>query len=132
ASTVDQVLKYHSDFLDTCLKECMLTNAKLLRIYSKLLYTCVLFANYTEKFTKSLVSLETQVESMTTIIQMDYQDRTLQLNNHCNEITEFQEELAKEKIRNQQLVNDNYLLRRENEANIKLVHSLQQYIKNNK
>ncbi|CAJ0832521.1 5750_t:CDS:2, partial [Entrophospora sp. SA101] len=77
ASTVDQVLKYHSDFLDTCLKECMLTNAKLLRIYSKLLYTCVLFANYTEKFTKSLVSLETQVESMTTIIQMDYQDRTL-------------------------------------------------------
>ncbi|CAH1760481.1 1758_t:CDS:10 [Entrophospora sp. SA101] len=62
ASTVDQVLKYHSDFLDTCLKECMLTNAKLLRV---------------EKFTKSLVSLETQVESMTTIIQMDYQDRTL-------------------------------------------------------
>ncbi|RUP46947.1 Spc98 family-domain-containing protein, partial [Jimgerdemannia flammicorona] len=30
-STVDQVLQYHSDFLDTCLKECMLTNAKLLR-----------------------------------------------------------------------------------------------------
>lgn len=31
-STVDQVLQYHSDFLDTCLKECMLTNAKLLRV----------------------------------------------------------------------------------------------------
>lgn len=31
-STVDQVLKYHSDFLDTCLKECMLTNSKLLRV----------------------------------------------------------------------------------------------------
>lgn len=31
-STVDQVLQYHSDFLDTCLKECMLTNCKLLRV----------------------------------------------------------------------------------------------------
>jgi gamma-tubulin complex component 2 len=31
-STVDQVLQYHSDFLDNCLKECMLTNAKLLRV----------------------------------------------------------------------------------------------------
>ncbi|KAI9300938.1 gamma-tubulin complex component protein [Cunninghamella echinulata] len=32
ASTVDEVLQYHSDFLDTCLKECMLTNSKLLRV----------------------------------------------------------------------------------------------------
>lgn len=31
-STVDQVLQIHSDFLDTCLNECMLTNSKLLRV----------------------------------------------------------------------------------------------------
>ncbi|CAE7170825.1 unnamed protein product, partial [Rhizoctonia solani] len=31
-STVDQVLRDHVDFLDTCLKECMLTSAKLLRV----------------------------------------------------------------------------------------------------
>ncbi|KAI9360948.1 gamma-tubulin complex component protein [Pilaira anomala] len=31
-STVDQVLQFHSDFLDTCLTECMLTNSKLLRV----------------------------------------------------------------------------------------------------
>lgn len=37
-STVDQVLQYHSDFLDTCLKECMLTNSKLLRASIK--YMC--------------------------------------------------------------------------------------------
>lgn len=38
-STVDQVLKYHTDFLDTCLKECMLTNAKLLRVsYNKIYF----------------------------------------------------------------------------------------------
>lgn len=31
-STVDEVLEYHGDFLDTCLKECMLTNPKLLKV----------------------------------------------------------------------------------------------------
>ncbi|CAG8476641.1 8431_t:CDS:2, partial [Diversispora eburnea] len=55
-STVDQVLKYHTDFLDTCLKECMLTNAKLLR-----------------KFTKNLISLE----SGSTPFSIDQQERTI-------------------------------------------------------
>ena len=33
-TTVDQLLRDHVDFLDTCLKECMLTSAKLLRVRS--------------------------------------------------------------------------------------------------
>jgi gamma-tubulin complex component 2 len=37
-STVDQVLQCHSDFLDTCLKECMLTSAKLLRVKNTRLF----------------------------------------------------------------------------------------------
>ncbi|KAG0228795.1 hypothetical protein BGW42_001992 [Actinomortierella wolfii] len=61
-STVDQVLQIHSDFLDTCLKECMLTNSKLLRIYSKLILTCIKFANYTEKFTRALSAMEIQLD----------------------------------------------------------------------
>ncbi|KAG0269306.1 hypothetical protein DFQ27_003990 [Actinomortierella ambigua] len=61
-STVDQVLKFHSDFLDTCLKECMLTNSKLLRIYSKLISTCIKFANYTERFTRALSAMEIQLD----------------------------------------------------------------------
>ena len=32
--TVDELMKDHVDFLDTCLKECMLTNSKLLRVCS--------------------------------------------------------------------------------------------------
>jgi gamma-tubulin complex component 2 len=32
--TVDELLRDHVDFLDTCLKECMLTNAKLLKVRS--------------------------------------------------------------------------------------------------
>ncbi|CAG8691693.1 4001_t:CDS:10, partial [Funneliformis mosseae] len=75
-STIDQVLQYHSDFLDTCLKECMLTNAKLLRIYAKMIHTIVLFCLYHEKFIKSLISLESQVESSIPL-QMDSTDRTL-------------------------------------------------------
>jgi gamma-tubulin complex component 2 len=75
--TVDELLRDHVDFLDTCLKECMLTNAKLLRVrrgsfynsdgedgfvdaggrntqlHSKLMTACTLFASYTSHFTKS-------------------------------------------------------------------------------
>lgn len=36
--TVDELMQDHVDFLDTCLKECMLTNSKLLRV-SPTLYT---------------------------------------------------------------------------------------------
>ena len=32
ATTVDQLLRDHVDFLDTCLKECMLTSSRLLRV----------------------------------------------------------------------------------------------------
>jgi gamma-tubulin complex component 2 len=31
-STVDELMRDHVDFLDTCLEECMLTNSKLLRV----------------------------------------------------------------------------------------------------
>ena len=32
-TTVDELMRDHIDFLDTCLKECMLTNSKLLRVF---------------------------------------------------------------------------------------------------
>jgi len=35
-TTVDQLLRDHVDFLDTCLKECMLTSSKLLRVCAAL------------------------------------------------------------------------------------------------
>ncbi|KAL0579580.1 gamma tubulin complex Spc97/GCP2 subunit Alp4 [Marasmius crinis-equi] len=52
-TTVDQLLRDHVDFLDTCLKECMLTSKKLLEAYSKLIVTCSTFALYTSSFNKS-------------------------------------------------------------------------------
>ncbi|KAG1302272.1 hypothetical protein G6F64_011071 [Rhizopus arrhizus] len=57
-STVDQVLQYHSDFLDSCLKECMLTNSKLLRIFNKLIGSCVAFTTQAERYSSLLEQIE--------------------------------------------------------------------------
>ncbi|KZT25586.1 gamma-tubulin complex, DGRIP84/SPC97 component [Neolentinus lepideus HHB14362 ss-1] len=62
-STVDQLLRDHVDFLDTCLKECMLTSSRLLRPFSKLMTTCSTFALYTGNFTKSANQSLTAAES---------------------------------------------------------------------
>jgi len=43
ATTLDDVLEIHSSFLDTCLKECMLTNPTSLKTISKLLSVCAIF-----------------------------------------------------------------------------------------
>ncbi|KAF9181835.1 hypothetical protein BGZ50_005300 [Haplosporangium sp. Z 11] len=67
-ATVDQVLQIHSDFLDTCLNECMLTNSKLLRIYSKLMSMCIKFSNYTDRFTRALAAMENQLNDETAAI----------------------------------------------------------------
>ncbi|CAG5121559.1 unnamed protein product, partial [Candidula unifasciata] len=47
-SNVDDVLAFHWDFLDSCLKDCMLTSTELLRIVHKLLVVCVTFSNYVQ------------------------------------------------------------------------------------
>ncbi|KAI9892182.1 MAG: hypothetical protein M1814_001641 [Vezdaea aestivalis] len=52
--TVDELMQDHVDFLDTCLKECMLTNSKLLKIHSKIITACGMFSSYTSKLTRSL------------------------------------------------------------------------------
>ena len=35
SKTIEELLKTHDDFLDTCLKECMLTNPKLIVVSAK-------------------------------------------------------------------------------------------------
>ncbi|KAK9446499.1 Spc98 family-domain-containing protein [Limtongia smithiae] len=57
-NTVDALMQTHVDFLDTCLKECMLTNAKLLRVMAKLMAACKLFATYIVQLSRSLPPLE--------------------------------------------------------------------------
>ncbi|RHY62337.1 hypothetical protein DYB38_000249, partial [Aphanomyces astaci] len=51
-STVDDILNCHRDFLDQCLKECLLTDPDLLRVLTKLMTVCLTFANGIDRFTK--------------------------------------------------------------------------------
>ncbi|XP_052239668.1 gamma-tubulin complex component 2-like isoform X1 [Dreissena polymorpha] len=48
-SNVDDVLGFHSDFLNNCLKDCMLTNPQLLKIVHKLMMVCVTFSNFIQR-----------------------------------------------------------------------------------
>ena len=56
--TVDELMQDHVDFLATCLKECMLTNSKLLRINAKVVNTCTMFANYTSSLSRYLYAAD--------------------------------------------------------------------------
>ncbi|XP_077999830.1 gamma-tubulin complex component 2-like [Glandiceps talaboti] len=53
-SNIDDVIAHHADFLDKCLKDCMLTNTELLKIVSKLLLVCVTFHNFVQRVTESM------------------------------------------------------------------------------
>ncbi|KAI9848836.1 MAG: hypothetical protein M1837_006352 [Sclerophora amabilis] len=61
--TVDELMQDHVDFLDTCLKECMLTNSKLLRIHAKIMQTCTMFASYTAYLSRALTSADPDLSS---------------------------------------------------------------------
>ncbi|XP_036684348.1 gamma-tubulin complex component 2 isoform X1 [Balaenoptera musculus] len=54
ASNIDDVLGHHTSFLDSCLKDCMLTNPELLRVFSRLMSVCVMFTNCMQRFTQSM------------------------------------------------------------------------------
>ncbi|GMF43046.1 unnamed protein product [Phytophthora fragariaefolia] len=52
AGTVDDILEFQGEFLDICLKECLLTDPELLRVLTKLMTVCMTFANSIERFTR--------------------------------------------------------------------------------
>jgi len=52
--TVDQLLEYHSAFLDKCLKACLLTNLPLFKLLRKIMDLCVMFCQNIEKFSSSI------------------------------------------------------------------------------
>ncbi|XP_046359513.1 gamma-tubulin complex component 2-like [Haliotis cracherodii] len=63
-SNVDDVLAYHTDFLNNCLKDCMLTNPDLLKIVHKLMMVCVTFSNFIQRLNQS-TSVEREVDRLT-------------------------------------------------------------------
>ncbi|KAJ6249429.1 gamma-tubulin complex component 2 [Anaeramoeba flamelloides] len=53
--SIDQLMQYHEAFLDTCLKQCLLTNTQMLSSLTKILSTCKIFANHIKRLTESLI-----------------------------------------------------------------------------
>ncbi|EDQ88788.1 uncharacterized protein MONBRDRAFT_32608 [Monosiga brevicollis MX1] len=53
ASSLDEMCHMHNDFLDSCLKECLLTAPALLKSVSKLLKLCQLFRDYMERWIRA-------------------------------------------------------------------------------
>lgn len=51
ARDMDELLELHERFLDTCLKECLLASQELLKILTKIMTTCLLFADQMTRFT---------------------------------------------------------------------------------
>uniref|UniRef100_A0A3Q0S5W1 Gamma-tubulin complex component n=1 Tax=Amphilophus citrinellus TaxID=61819 RepID=A0A3Q0S5W1_AMPCI len=78
ASNIDDVLCHHTSFLDNCLKDCMLTNPELLRIFSKLMSVCVMFTNCMQRFTQSMRLERLSMEQGT-------MDEPSQQNEHADE-----------------------------------------------
>lgn len=50
ATDMDQVLEHHEKFLDSCLRECLLASQELLKVLTKLMTTCLLFADQMKRF----------------------------------------------------------------------------------
>ncbi|XP_044734773.1 gamma-tubulin complex component 2-like isoform X2 [Chrysoperla carnea] len=55
---IDEVLNCHNDFLDMCLKDCMLTNPILLRTVTKLLHICMEFCSFIQRMQRYYVDAE--------------------------------------------------------------------------
>jgi len=49
STTIEDVLQSHSDFLDTCLRDCMLSQREVLSITSRLLATCLSFTRHVQQ-----------------------------------------------------------------------------------
>lgn len=54
-NNIDDVLAYHCEFLNICLKDCMLTNTDLLKILHKLMMVCVTFSNFIQRLNLSTI-----------------------------------------------------------------------------
>jgi hypothetical protein len=50
AEDMDEVIALHERFLDVCLKECLLASQDLLKILTKIMTTCLLFADQMRRF----------------------------------------------------------------------------------
>ncbi|KAF2755663.1 hypothetical protein EJ05DRAFT_494061 [Pseudovirgaria hyperparasitica] len=93
--TVDELMQDHVDFLATCLKECMLTNAKLLKVNSKILATCNLFAHFTSSLSKYLIQADPELLAAESKKPIDSKSKTAPIAYDPNRVEKMFEVLKK-------------------------------------
>jgi gamma-tubulin complex component 2 len=62
SDTVDDLLQYHETFVQECLKNCLLTDPNMIKIISKLLSVCSIFANYHQRLLKAIAVDATTIQ----------------------------------------------------------------------
>lgn len=74
--TIDDVMRAHSDFLDQCLKECLLTDQNLFRILTRLNQNNNFFARIIQRFFNQLTISEVHERA---VAENDYYDKFTKL-----------------------------------------------------
>lgn len=71
ATTVDEVVQFHSDFLDNCLVQCTLTDPRLVRLVTRLIAHCLKFAKASQVFVEDInAAVSAQVEHSQTPVNV--------------------------------------------------------------
>lgn len=78
--TIDEILDIHSNFLDECLKECLLTDQNLLKILIKIFQCCFFLSRITHKYTQSIQEDEAVVSARSHMFGPDDEDAA----NYCD------------------------------------------------
>jgi gamma-tubulin complex component 2 len=56
SETIDEIMGHHATFLDACMSQCLLSNEQHLRVLHSVTRVCLLFAGYTDHFTRDLTN----------------------------------------------------------------------------
>lgn len=54
ADTIDEIMSCHSEFIDSCVSQCLLSNDRHIRVFHAVTKVSLLFAEYNEQFTQKL------------------------------------------------------------------------------
>jgi gamma-tubulin complex component 2 len=82
AKDMDEVLELHEKFLDSCLKECLLASQDLLKILTKIMTTCLLFADQMKRFEN--YNTNTNTNNNTDTNDNDYKKRQTRVKAQTN------------------------------------------------
>ena len=97
-STVDNVLDCHTDFLDACLKDCMLTNSDVLRTISELMVVCATYSGCMKRYSNLSEPLPINHDEKSSVLTHVILKRTSQLidtDNVEQTISNFDREFTK-------------------------------------